>query len=179
MSFWRWSLAAYARPGAEQLLLRMQDAHALNVTMLLWCVWCGATFDELAPTLLRKGRDIADHWEAGVVAPIRLARRALKSPPPEADREKAAALRQALKDDELRAEEVVQQMLQSLAEAHASPASGALSAAARARRNLAAYVRLTPAAASPGFTVSLLEELIALTLSGADSDGAARQDRAD
>jgi len=42
-AFWRFSLALYARPGAAAALLRLQDRAGLDVNLLLFALWCGAS----------------------------------------------------------------------------------------------------------------------------------------
>jgi uncharacterized protein (TIGR02444 family) len=166
--FAQWGDDAYRKPGVEQLALRLQDECGLNVVFLLWCLWCAAHFGEPSPAILRRALEATQHWSAGVVDPLRAARRFLRTPPREARAEPAAALRDRIKDAELAAERILQDMLERLAETHFRPAPG--EASARARRLLAAYIRQTGAAQRPSFSVSLIEELIARTLDGLDSD---------
>ncbi len=153
---WEWSGAAYARPGAERALLALQDAHGLNVNLMLWCVWAGTHYAEPDGATLRTAMGIAGAWDAAIVAPLRAVRRALKTGVAGIAGE---PLRDTVKAAELAAERALQMKLESLA-------AGALQPAAdpewegRARRTLAAYARLARAAETPGFSISLLEAVI-------------------
>ncbi len=100
--------------------------------------------------------EIAGEWEGAVVAPLRGVRRRLNAAP-------VKALRDQVKAAELGAEQASQASLEALAYGALTPtASGG--GEARARRTLAAYVRLAGAAATPGFSIALLEKLIGLTV---------------
>ena len=165
-----WSREIYARPGAEPLLLRLQDAHGLNVNMLLWCLWCGVAFREPPEIVLKKAIELSSSWTLAATAPLRSVRRKLKTPPREAPKDAALRLLESVKEAELAAEDVEQQMLEALARHDLAPAQAA-GAAGRARRNLATYVRLADAARTSGFSVSLLESLIELTFPASESDG--------
>lgn len=169
-AFWDWSVAIYARPDAERLLVALQDRHGLSVNMLLWCLWCGANFEAPGELIVRKADDMSRQWSANVTAPLRMARRTLKAPPimvPEIERE---ALRERIKAAELEAERLEQAALEKLAKDNLTPRPG-VNASSRARKALAAYIRLTDAAKTPGFSVSLLEDLIGLTFPPSESDG--------
>lgn len=156
-AFRDWSALAYGAPGAEETLLALQDAHGLNVVLLLWCVWIAARFGEPDEAAMRRAMMVADEWETGVVAPIRRVRRLLKSKPA------VDALRAQVKAVELAAEAELQSALEALAALHLRPAADG-DAAARARRTLAAYARLAEAPKTPGFSVCLLEKVASLTV---------------
>lgn len=110
VGLWDWAVAVYARPGVEAACLELQDDHGQNVPLLLWGVWAGATDPDLAAEAAHAAR----HWEQAVVGPLRIARRALKSPAPaiaEAGRER---LRQEVKAAELAAERLLLEGLEML-----------------------------------------------------------------
>ncbi len=169
-AFWEWSLATYARPGVEPLLLKLQDAHRLDVNLLLWCLWCAAKFDQPPDFALRKAFNLSTQWSLMATAPLRRVRRDLKTKNPLGADEIAGRLRAHVKAAELAAEEALQSALEKLARASLSPVTDRAGTHSRARRTLAAYVRLTDAARTPGFSISLLEDLIELTLAASDSD---------
>lgn len=156
-SFWDWSQNAYGAPGAEETLLTLQDAHGLNVNLLLWCVWIAGRFAEPDEATLRRAMMIADEWERDAVAPLRRVRRTLKS------RSGVEALRRKVKDAELCAERELQAALESFAVTRLAAAQDG-EAPARARRTLAAYARAAGAGKTPGFSVTLLEKVAGLTL---------------
>ncbi len=161
-SFWTWSTSAYERRGVAAALLRLQDDAGLNVNILLWCLWCAQRYGEIPDLVIRKAADITAHWSADVTESLRRARRALKSPPAQADADAAKALRKTLKKAELDAEEIEQAMLERLA-ADQLAAPDELSedeSKACARRNLASYAALAGAASREGFSVELLDALV-------------------
>lgn len=157
--FWDWSLEQYARPGAADTLLALQDDSGLSVNLLLWCGWCARDHAEIPELVLRKAIDIAGAWTRDVAGPLRQARRALKSPPRQADAAAAQALRADIKAAELGAERIEQEMLAALARDMLPPA-GAEPPSTRARRNLARYIYLTGAARRPGFSMLPVDSLV-------------------
>jgi len=127
---WDWMVAAYARPGAREASLELQDRHGQCVSFLLWAAWTGET----APAPLQLAARFARRWEAEVVAPLRGVRRALKpARPPTLDvvRQDLRAQVQAV---ELGAERMLVEALQRMVPAAAEPASrlAALKSAASA-----------------------------------------------
>lgn len=95
---WTWAVESYARPGAAEALLRLQDEHSQSVPLLLWALWSqahGRTPD------LAAGARTARSWEDEAVGPLRRLRRALKALDSDTDRE---AVRDQVKAVELDAE---------------------------------------------------------------------------
>lgn len=168
-NFWDWSLETYSRPGVAEVLLDLQDRFYLSVNMLLWCVW-GSRFFEPAPDIvIRKAADISLQWSRSVTEPLREVRRKLKAAPPEVPADQANALYLKLKDDELAAERMEQDMLDAFTRRSLIPQEPGPHAIANSRKSLAAYIRTTHAAKMLGFSVSLLETLIGLTVPFAES----------
>lgn len=159
----------YARPGVEALLLALQDRHGLSVNMLLWCLWCGAHFEPPGDLVVRKANDLSRRWSDAVTSPLRAARRALKAPPIQS--EAVPALKEQIKTCELGAERIEQAALERLALDNLARSGALESAAGRARKALAAYIRLTGAVKTEGFSVSLIEDLIRLSFPPSESDG--------
>jgi uncharacterized protein (TIGR02444 family) len=122
-------LNAYARPGAAQACLALQDDHGQNVPLLLWAVWAQVR----DPDLLGRAAVVAKAWDAMAVSPLRGARRALKSSvPPVADAAREG-LRRDVKAAELRAEKVLMQTLEAMTgEPGGAAVADALAAAAAA-----------------------------------------------
>ena len=110
MDIWDWALAAYARPGAPEACLALQDEHGQNAPFLLWAVWAEAEDD----ALLARAADIARAWDALAVTPLRAVRRALKAPLPAVADSAREVLRQDVKGAELHAERVLLQTLAAL-----------------------------------------------------------------
>lgn len=169
LSFWSWSLARYARPGAESLLLRLQDECGLNVNVLLWAVWCAEHFEAAPEIAFRKALDDVNAWQGRVTKPLCGIRRDLKSL---ADMDGADALRVQVKASELAAEKIEQTMLQKTAlTLLASDASRAPDdTERRARQNLATYAALANAPRNKGFSTSLLHALIEIMIDDAPGD---------
>lgn len=129
MTLWSWTLEAYAREGAPQACLRLQDVHGQNTSLLLWAVW--AETDDAG--LLDRAADLARRWEALALAPLRDVRRALKPAFTGVDDDARGGLREDVKAAELRAERVLMETLEGLAKGKGGArALTALEAASRA-----------------------------------------------
>jgi uncharacterized protein (TIGR02444 family) len=141
-AFWRFSLAIYARPDIPPACLMLQDQHGLDVNLMLFCCWLGASG---RGQLDRPALDAADRavmgWRRDVVEHFRAARRAIKAAAlPDSDSIYAKA-----KAVELEAERLLQRQLAE----RAPPENAGLSTEvhlADALANLALYVGDAPAA---------------------------------
>jgi uncharacterized protein (TIGR02444 family) len=141
-SFWRFSLAIYARSGVAPACLVLQDQYGRDVNLMLFCCWVGANG---RGRLDRAGLEAADGavaaWRHEVVEPFRAARRAIKvTALPDTDGIYAKA-----KAVELDAERLLQRLLveRAPAENAGSPIEQRL---ADALANLALYIGNAPAA---------------------------------
>lgn len=109
--FWQFSLAVYALPAVQAECLALQDAHDIDVNVLLFSAWIGGCAGiRLSSTNLDRARGAVEAWNRDVVKPLRQARRAAKALAPE-----AAALRQSMAEAELTAERTEQDILHALA----------------------------------------------------------------
>ena len=78
-AFWDFSLAVYPREGVESACLELQERHGLDVNLVLFCCWVGASGrgvieeDDLDRLLAA-----TEPWQKEVVWPIRGVRRRLK-----------------------------------------------------------------------------------------------------
>jgi uncharacterized protein (TIGR02444 family) len=130
MAIWDWTLAAYARPGAPEACLRLQDRFGQNTDLLLWAVWA----EVKDAGLLARAVAVTRRWDETALTPLRAVRRGLKAALPPVDDAAREGLRGEVKAAELRAERV---LLETLAEitgparggAHALDALKAASAA--------------------------------------------------
>jgi uncharacterized protein (TIGR02444 family) len=122
-----WAERAYAAPGVADLCLELQDAHGQSVCLLLWAAWAGAP----APAALARAIALSRAWEAGVVGPLRTARRALKTIGG-LDAPTRAALRAQVQAGELAAERALLTALEALAPPMADRPPDPLSALAAA-----------------------------------------------
>ncbi|MEM8987159.1 MAG: TIGR02444 family protein [Pseudomonadota bacterium] len=163
-TFWNWSVRIYKTPELAPLLEQLQDDYALDVNLILWCAWAGDCGVILPSLSIRKAYDISQRWAAEVSGPLRTARRALKTPPRQAEPEAAAALRENVKAMELEAERIQQNILEALAE-DAEPVRE-LEPKTAARRNLAEYAALARVTEKPGFSTSDLQKTLDLIYPG-------------
>jgi len=128
-ALWDWSVRAYARPGAADAALALQDAHGQNVPFLLFAVWSGGA----DPARLAKAAALARAWEAAAVGPLRAARRALKPAFPGVSDQAREAVRAQVKAVELAAERALLDALDPLGRPRGPAGPGAaLTAAAGA-----------------------------------------------
>jgi uncharacterized protein (TIGR02444 family) len=105
--FWAFSLDLYARPGVAAACLRLQDAHALDVNLLLLCCWLARRGCRLTAADLAAAEARAAPLRARVLEPLRAARQALKTLPVAG----AAALYAQVKQVELAAEREEQRVI--------------------------------------------------------------------
>jgi uncharacterized protein (TIGR02444 family) len=133
MKFWTWALEAYARPGAAQACLDLQDHHGQCVPYLLWAAWAAQEGRPLDRRPLEAGAALAARWEAAAVGSLRAARRAMKQEVPGMADAAREALRAEVKALELRAEQLLIEALEAMspgAGPAALPLKPALAAAA-------------------------------------------------
>ncbi|MDG3442032.1 TIGR02444 family protein [Nitrospirillum amazonense] len=119
-ALWPYALAAYARPGVAEACLAAQDAHGADVPLLLWGSWAAARGHTLTEADLAAAATVAARWRAPIIAPLRQARRALKTLAAGAPENEA--LRQAVKAAELEAERLYMATLEQLADGWPAPA---------------------------------------------------------
>ena len=131
-ALWRFSLAFYAMPQVAESLIALQDRDGLDVNMMLFALWLGAS---------GRGRASGDAIAAAeraigtigseIIGPLRALRRRLThDPAPDVQR-----LREGVKALELAAEELVQTRLARVA----GPAGENISRAARLAAALANF----------------------------------------
>ena len=152
--FWDFSLDVYGRPGVAEACLALQDRHGLDVNLLLLCCWAGAqgrTLDSVEVGRLMAA--VAD-WQRRVTRPLRDVRRRLKAMSG-ADAHRLGALRQAVKDCELAAERIAQDLLFDALPPAAPAGSGEARPADRAAANLAAYLAVAGVAGERGVRADL------------------------
>jgi uncharacterized protein (TIGR02444 family) len=114
MSLWDWTLQAYARPGAPEACLVLQDEFGQNTSFLLWAVWA-----EVADAdLLARAAGLAHRWEELVLIPIRQVRRALKPAFTGVEDGEREGLREDVKAVELRTERVLMDALEAMTGEH-------------------------------------------------------------
>jgi uncharacterized protein (TIGR02444 family) len=78
-AFWRFSCAVYGRPGIAGSLLALQDEAGADVNLALLCLWLGLRGRPLDAAALAAAERAAEPVRAGVLRPLRAARRGLKA----------------------------------------------------------------------------------------------------
>ncbi len=110
--FWDFSIKIYSRGDVADACLRLQTARELDVNILLFCAWAGASGAPLfTPAQIADICALVDGWHEDVVRPLRSVRNRMKDNPYQAPLETSAALRNAVKSNELKAEQIEQDML--------------------------------------------------------------------
>jgi uncharacterized protein (TIGR02444 family) len=110
--FWDFALDVYRRPGVSEACLELQEQHHLDVNLLLFVCWIGASGGgprnrgEVA-----RCQDAVAAWHDNVVRPLRGVRRALKGGIGPAPADLSEGLRRAIQAREIDAEHVEQLML--------------------------------------------------------------------
>ena len=145
--FWAFSLELYARPGVAEACLRLQDAHGLDVNLLLLCCWLARRGCRLSAADLAAAEAHAAPFRARILDPLRATRRALKTMPIAG----AAALYAQVKQVEIAAEREEQRLI-------VAPWSG--SPAASSDQGLDEAVNLTLYFTTHGVAPEFGEELI-------------------
>ncbi len=157
--FWAWANVAYARPGAADSLLAVQDGAGLNINIALWACWAATRFDAAPDAAIGAAIEAVSEWHQLVTTPLRAARRGAKPFEQNPDFAGAADMRNAIKASELDAERIEINILERVADRLLTPADSG-DAQARARRNLAAYAALAGATKHDGFSTALLHAVI-------------------
>lgn len=158
--FWQFSLAVHGAPGVDAECLMLQDTHGIDVDVLLFCAWTGTQGIVLTDASMAAIEALVRPWRDTAIAPLRAARRGIKTLPEMADAD-VAALRKDVAALELRAEQVEHAMLHAFASTLGSGGTGAEDAM---RRNVSALgrSRSVPELAAP----RLVEAALKLAKSG-------------
>jgi uncharacterized protein (TIGR02444 family) len=109
--FWTFSLRLYAKAGVADACLALQDRQGVDVNLLFFILWAGRNGRRLSMADVRALVELTEDWRSAIVVPLRLVRRALRTPPAAIDAAAAAALRQDVKKAELEAERLQQAAL--------------------------------------------------------------------
>jgi uncharacterized protein (TIGR02444 family) len=136
--FWNFSLRVYGSEGVAPACLTLQEAHGIDVNVLLLCCWLGvsgrgAVGEEGIASIV----EAASVWHGEVVRSLRSVRKRLKEPVGGEDRALALTLRKHVQKIEIDAEHIEQLMLAAAADALPDATPG--EPAADARANAEAY----------------------------------------
>lgn len=158
-AFWQFSLRFYSRPEVPPLCLHLQDTQGVDVNLLFFMCFLGVRGRRITIDEVRRIDESIRAWRGLVVQPLRALRRTLKGEFAAVDDASAQRLREAIKRDELQAEQ-----MQQLALERAFPldSTGAAAAArTAAAENVAAYGRLLNHTLDAGTVTALLASLSA------------------
>jgi uncharacterized protein (TIGR02444 family) len=166
-AFWDFSLDLYRRPEVESACLVLQDAHGLDVNLVMLAAWAAHTGRRLELSLAGRLRALADAYQADVMQPLRQTRRALKAhAPSSALAPLLADRRRALLGLELDLERLEQLQLEKLLDE-----AGSVRAQPAAQLFVANLEQLYPGRALPAPVLAVLASTLA------DSDATAAPDR--
>lgn len=146
--FWNFSLAVYGRAGVADSCLALQDRHGLDVNLLLLCCWAGAQGRALDSAEAARLTAAVEDWQRSVTRPLREVRRRLKALAGTGGR-RLAALRREVKDCELAAERIAQDLLYDALPPGEPANPTATRQAACAASNLATYLELAGVPSGP------------------------------
>ncbi|MDE2377211.1 TIGR02444 family protein [Bradyrhizobium sp.] len=110
-SFWAFSLRTFANPSVAKACLDLQDTFGIDVNVLLFMLWCAHCGRRLNACDVGNIVNLVARWQADVVSPLRLVRRALKRPTANWLSMQTQGLRETVKAAELEAERLQQEIM--------------------------------------------------------------------
>jgi uncharacterized protein (TIGR02444 family) len=135
--FWRFSLHFYRHAGVSEACITLQDAHGVDVNLLLFLFWLASDDRQLSASEVKMLDDNVRDWRSLTIVPIRDARRKLKGAATLVSPARQEAFRNKVKAVELEAERLQQEALYEFS--RSGPLGKPASPAAAARANVAAY----------------------------------------
>lgn len=139
--FWDFSLGVYKIEGVAEACLVVQERHGLDVNVLFYCCWLGASGrGVLTPGELDKMLSAVGVWHRDIVRGVRAVRQRLKGGIPPAPRDLSDALRSRVAKIEVDLEHVEQLTLAASVERRADESCGAERRASDATANVGAYL---------------------------------------
>ncbi len=115
--FWDFSVRTYRQTGVAEACLALQNRYGLDVNVLLFCCWFGATRGTLDESTIRSVLEFSEPWADQVVRPLRFARTWMKTTGcahPGVSRDDCMRLREQIKNVEFEAEYLQQRTLEAL-----------------------------------------------------------------
>lgn len=169
--FWDFALDVYRRPGVSDACLVLQERDHLDVNVLLFVCWVGASGGGcLSRAEIETGRDAVAVWHDAVVRPLRGVRRILKGGLGAAPAALSDTLRRAIQAREIDAEHIEQLMLSAAVPRQPDPSVPATARLADASRNALNYLALLGATADADAQRNLAVILAAAFPDAAASD---------
>lgn len=139
--FWDFSLKVYLTDGVPEACIVLQDRHTLDVNIVLFCCWLGASGRGVLsqPEIARMTASVGD-WNRDIVCALRMIRRRLKDGMPPAPVGLSEPLRGRIQKVEVDIEHVEQLMLAASVDRVADDGVAPDRRAADAVANIAAYL---------------------------------------
>ena len=148
--FWDYSLNVYMKPGVGAACLELQDAHQLDVNIVLFCSWVGASGrGVMEQAEMAAAVEAVDAWHHDVVHALRAVRTRMKGGMPPAPDDIAESLRQRIQKVEIDCEHMEQLMLAGTIDRPADEARALADRASDAAANIARYFAQMGRTASP------------------------------
>ena len=138
--FWDFSLEVYGAEGVAAACLVLQDAHQLDVNIVLYCCWIGASGrGALDAAEVEAMTAAVVHWHGDIVRGVRAVRQRLKGGLAPAPAELTEKLRRRIAKIEVELEHVEQLMLAAVIDRPAETGAPAARRAADAAANIDRY----------------------------------------
>ena len=138
--FWDFSLEVYMTPGVGEACLELQERHGLDVNLLLFCIWLGASGrGTLAKAEIEELMSAVRVWHDDIVRALRAVRTRMKGGMPPAPDALAESLRQRVQKIEIDCEHTEQLMLAACVDRAADGSRSGDDRAADAGANAAGY----------------------------------------
>ena len=119
-SFWNFAVRTYRCEGIPDACLALQDERGADVNVLLFCCWMGATRGEFETESFDRVLEFSHAWADHVVRPLRSVRTWMKiegCSDPAMLAESCMTLRERIKKVELQAEQLQENVMQSIVDA--------------------------------------------------------------
>lgn len=141
-SFWNFAVRTYRCAGIPEACLALQDECGADVNVLLFCCWMGATRGEFESETFDRVLEFSRTWADRVVRPLRTVRTWMKiqgCPNLPIPVESCMKLREGIKEMEFQAEQLQENVMQSLVDTIPAVTLSATEQARTARLNLRRY----------------------------------------
>lgn len=110
--FWDFSLEVYHREGVGAACLHLQESHGIDVNVMLFCLWLGASGrGVMSPAELGALQGAVDDWHRVVVRGLRAVRTALKTGFPDVPEKMRESVRGEVQAAEIDSEHLEQLLL--------------------------------------------------------------------
>tara|TARA_R110002110_G_scaffold7770_5_gene39278 strand:- start:1318 stop:1893 length:576 start_codon:yes stop_codon:yes gene_type:complete len=168
--FWDFSLSVYMSEGVGAACLDLQEAHELDVNVLLFCIWLGASGrGSLSPAEMKTVTGAVREWHHEVVRELRAVRVRMKGGMPPAPAGLSESLRQRIQKTEIDCEHTEQLMLAAAIDREPDDSRAGDLRLADAVANIAIYFAGFGAAATDADR-SNVAHMLAVAFSGHDAD---------